>query len=188
MQKIEYSIEYSHIYTNETFSKEHTKSIANLVRYLPDLKKNQYQICVLIDDYNPSEDLLDINKFFNSLKQLQATPDYFAYESKMGEYKDEMLKAIKNNKVRKQYERYISEKNKLPCSFMTGIWYLIRLGVFDPKKSIEEKAESFTPSQRLINILPERFRAVEAKTLELIGASQYSMQVANIDYIFYNGN
>ena len=188
MEKTRYSVEFSHIYTNEVFSNEHKQSVVNLNSYLPNLQKDQYQTCILIDDYNPNEDLLDQKDFFNKLKSLDATPDYYAYEADMANYKNEMLRLIQNKKIFKQYNRYIDEKNTLPCSFMTAIWYLIRLGALADDGIIKSKKESFVPSANLINILPERFRAVEHKTIKLIDSTKYSNYVGNIDYIFFNGD
>lgn len=188
MEKTIYSVEFSHIYTNEVFSNEHTRSVVNLNSYLPKLKKTQYQTCILIDDYNPNEDLLDISNFFNELENLNATPDYYSYEADMSKYKNEMLSLIQDKKIFKQYTRYIENKNTLPCSFMTAIWYLIRLGTLPHNGVIKEINEPFLPSKNLINILPERFRAVEQKTIKLIGSTKYSNYVGNIDYIFFNGD
>ena len=188
MKKTRYSVEFSHIYTNEVFSNEHSQSVVNLNSYLPKLQKYQYQTCILIDDYNPNEDLLDVKDFFKKLKGLDATPDYYAYEADMANYKDEMLSLIQNKKILKQYSRYINDKNTLPCSFMTAIWYLVRLGALSSDGIIKSINESFIPSANLINILPERFRAVENKTIKLIDSTKYSNYVGNIDYIFFNGD
>lgn len=188
MKKTRYSVEFSHIYTNEVFSNEHTQSVRNLNSYLPKLQKDQYQTCILIDDYNPNEDLLDEKDFFNKLANLSATPDYYAYEAEMSNYKKEMLSLIQDKKILKQYSRYINDKNTLPCSFMTAIWYLIRLGALPHDGIVKEISEPFLPSAILINILPERFRAVENKTIKLIGSTKYSNYVGNIDYVFFNGD
>ena len=71
---------------------------------------------------------------------------------------------------------------------MTAIWYLIRLGHFEPGPAQirQMNGREFIPAKYLINILPERFRAVEAKTLELLANSIYSDSAYNVDFIFYN--
>lgn len=188
MKKTIYSVEFSHIYTNEVFSNEHTQSVTNLNSYLPKLQKEDYQTCVLIDDYNPNEDLLDVKDFFDKLDALGSKPDYYAFEADMSKYKDEMLSLIQNKKILKQYSKYIDDKNTLPCSFMTAIWYLIRLGALSHRDIVKDINEPFLPSANLINILPERFRAVEQKTIKLIGSTKYSNYVGNIDYVFFNGD
>ncbi len=187
MKKKKFSVEFSHIYTNETFSEEHRQSIKKLKKYFPKIKSNNYQTCILIDDYNSTEDLLDIDKFFKALSGENAQPDYFAFESSLIGYKEDLLSAIQDKKIRKSYERYINSKDKLPCSFMTAIWYFIRLGIFRPDKIVRmKKANKFFPAEKIINILPERFRAVEAKTLKIIASTKNPEVIGKIDYFFYS--
>lgn len=188
MEKTKFSVEFSHIYTNEAFSDEHRQSIQNLKEYLPKLKDEDFQTCVFIDNYNSTEDLLDIDDFLVRLKNEGVQPDYYAYEADMAKYTEKLLNIIQDKRLRKSYEKYISQKNTLPCSFMTAIWYLIRLGVFD-RDAIVYNSEDFIPAEALINVLPERFRIVEAKTLDIINSTNNSDAIGKIDYIFYgSGN
>src|SRR5690349_3252927 len=111
MKKTKFSVEFSHIYTNEAFSEEHKQSINKLKLYLPKIKDEEYQTCVFIDNYNSTEDLLDVQDFLKRLGDLGVRPDYYAYEADMSKYSEELLGLIKNNRLRKNYERYISQKN-----------------------------------------------------------------------------
>lgn len=183
----DYSIEISHIYINETFSHEHEESIDKFHKYSKQVDGTMSSI-VLVDNYNPSEDLLDLEDFVVKLEAKGAKPDFLGFEANMEPYKNKMLDAITDKRLHSSYARYINDKNKLPCSFMTAIWYLIRLGVFEPDPAeIRQLGDKpFVPAKYLINILPERFRAVEAKTLELIANSIYSDKAYNVDFIFYN--
>ncbi len=183
----DYSVEISHIYINETFSSEHRDSIKKFHKYRQHVEGSCNSV-VLIDNYNPSENLLDLQDFMQKLADNDATPDFLGLEANMAPYKEEMLAAITDKRLYKSYARYIDAKEKLPCSFMTAIWYLIRLGEFDPGPAQIEQIgdKAFRPSKYLINILPERFRAVEAKTLELLANSTYGDKAYNVDFIFYN--
>lgn len=183
----EYSVEISHIYVNEAFSREHEESIHKFRKYAENITGTVSSV-VLVDDYNPSEHLLDMEDFLRRLDRHQALPDYLGYEANMEPYKHRMLDAITDKRTRASYERYMQNKDKLPCSFMTAIWYLIRLGHFEPEQAQIQalNGRDFVPAKYLINILPERFRAVEAKTLELIANSIYSDSAYNVDFIFYN--
>jgi hypothetical protein len=187
MKKTKFSVEFSHIYTNEAFSEEHRQSIKKLKKYLPNIADEEYQTCVFIDNYNSTEDILDVNDFFNQLAKSGVKPDYYAYEADMAKYSDKLLDSIQDKKLRKSYERYIGTKNVLPCSFMTAIWYLIRLGVFN-KDAVVKNSKGFMPAETLINILPERFRAVEARTLEIINSTKNPDAIGKIDYVFYGSN
>lgn len=187
MKKTKFSVEFSHIYTNEAFSEEHRQSIQNLKKYLPKLKDEDFQTCVFIDNYNSTEDLLNVDDFLRNLKHEGVRPDYYAFEADMAKYTEQLLAIIQDDRLRKSYERYISKKNILPCSFMTSIWYLIRLGVFE-KDAIVQNSKDFAPAETLINILPERFRAVEAKTLEIINSTNNPDAIGKVDYVFYSSN
>lgn len=185
MEKTKFSVEFSHIYTNEAFSAEHSQSINKLKKYLPKLKSADYQTCVFIDNYNSTEDLLVVQDFLEKLKLSGAQPDYYAYEADMAMYAEKLLGIIQDNRLRKSYEKYIGEKNTLPCSFMTAIWYLIRLGIFEPN-AIVENGRKFSPAETLINILPERFRTVEARTLDILTSTKDPLIIGKVDYVFYS--
>lgn len=191
MNKVTFSIEFGHIYTNETFSTEHASSIKELKKYLPKVSDKDYQTCVFIDNYNATEHLLDVPDFLNKLAYEGVVPDYFAYEADMSKYRDKMLALIQNKKVHKSYARYIDGNGgKLPCSFMTAIWYFVRLGILDADNIVQSSSssKSFIPAKSLINILPERFRAVESRTIKLIGATKHSQYISDIDYVFFGDN
>lgn len=187
MKKTKFSVEFSHIYTNEAFSDEHRQSIQNLKKYLPKLSDEDFQTCVFIDNYNSTEDLLDVSAFLRVLKSEGVQPDYYAFEADMAKYTDRLLAAIQDERLRKSYERYITKRNILPCSFMTAIWYLIRLGVFE-KDAIVQNSKKFAPAETIINILPERFRTVEAKTLEIINSTKNTDAIGRVDYVFYSSS
>lgn len=185
MNKIKFSVEFSHIYTNEAFSEEHRLSVDMLKKYLPKIKKEEFQTCVFIDNYNSTEDLLNVGDFITELEKVGARPDYYAYEADMAKYVDKLFGLIKNKRLRKSYENYISKKNILPCSFMTTIWYFIRLGIFD-EDAIVKNGHGFFPAEELINILPERFRTVESKTLEIVASTELPEAIGKVDYVFYS--
>ena len=189
--KKDFSIETSHIYTNETFSGEHKKSVDKFRRYKKTMDPDKtYSSVVLIDNYNSTEHLLDVEDFLAQLDEMGAKPDFYAYEADMRNYADDMLSIIEDSRIKKSYESYINGKNTYPCSFMTAIWYLIRLGYFTPDAGIinVRNGEKFASADYLINILPERFRSVEAQTLKLINASKGSDLSHRVDYVFFNGD
>ena len=182
-----FSLEFCHIYTNEIFSAEHKRSLDKAKLYSNQLGKDNFQLCVLIDNYNSTEDLLDLDSFFENLRNEGLFPDYYAFESDMAVHRDELLNMINDKTIKKNYRRYINGKDKLPCSFMTAIWYFVRLGVLDSSKIVKNTgSKKFTPATDLINVLPERFRAVEAKTRELIEATPQNKYLGSIDYMFFD--
>lgn len=184
---IDYSIEYSHIYTDETFSDEHRASITALKQHLPKLAGKMVDKVVFIDNYNTSDHILDIEGFLKSIKEEGVAHDYYVFEADMVPYKQQLLDAIQDAKMRREYERYIDKKGKLPCSFSTAIWYLVRLGYFIPIDGMiyGKDAKEFQPARKIINILPDRFADVELRTRKLIAATEYRDAVANIESMFF---
>src|SRR5262245_58475399 len=114
-------IEYSHIYTNENFSREHRRSIRRMKKVIGGMENTVFAKTVLIDDYNSTEQILDIPEFLRKLEKLDAGVDYYALEADMSQYQDMMMGSIIGSKILRSYERYVGGKNHLPCSFMTAI-------------------------------------------------------------------
>ena len=187
---IDYSIEYSHIYTDETFSDEHRSSVAALKRHLPKLEGKVVDKVVFIDNYNTTNHILDIEGFLKSIKEEGVAHDYYVFEADMVHYKDQLLNAIENKKIKRDYQRYIESRGKLPCSFLTATWYLIRLGHFDPNSGMiyGKDTKEFKPARKIINVLPERFEQVELKTRKLIAATKYRESVMDIESMFFTSS
>lgn len=190
VNKLDYNIEFAHIYTNEYFSEEHNKGISIFKKITKKLKnkKRNFVGVVLIDDYNPSEDLLNIENFVKILKSHGGKPDFIAFESQLVDLGDKFLKET-SGKIRKEYARYIKKHNKYPCSFLVAIWYLVRLGLFPyPKKLIQRvgiKPKYFV-AEKIINILPKRYMAVEKKAAEIIKSTKFKKHIKKIEYNFFN--
>lgn len=191
--KLDYSIEFGHIYTNEAYSEEHRLSAVKTFELTEDLKRDDksYSIHLLIDDYNPAEDFLDVPALIEEYGRLGVKPDFIAREAGLAAYKEDMFEIITNNRVKKSYSRYIEGRNgKVPCSFMVATWYLIRLGAIQLKDngSIAHSMQSskILLADRLINVLPERFMGVENQALKIIAGSRHSDLIDKIDWIFYN--
>ncbi len=188
--KVSYSIEFTHIYLSELFSHEHRLSvdIMKRVRDRLDGEDASSNLAVLIDDYNSSDVILDVEEFQEQLARLDATPDFLFYESRLAKYADDLLSAITVPRIRRSYSRYIQSKRQLPCSFMIALWYLLRLGEIKLRSYDELQANSQKPfvADRLIGILPERFKGVEEKALKIIGATPFASRLEDIECVFYD--
>lgn len=187
-KKVDYNIEYAHIYSNEFFGKEQKESIKELHKAIKRLKKlkKTYVLTVLIDEYNPTEHLLDTEKFLATLEKLNAKPHFLMFESHLARYKDLLLEKM-NGKIKKEYKKYIKKHNKVPCSFLIAAWHLKRLGLLKSKNSrlqqLTEKKQ-FT-ANKIITILPKKYQGVELKTIEIIESTDFKRQVTNIAHIFF---
>lgn len=187
-KKVDYNIEYAHIYSDEFFGKEQEESVKELHKTIERLKrlKKTYVLTVLIDEYNPTEHTLDIENFLATLKKLNAKPAFLMFESHLVCYKNILLKKMKG-KIGREYEKYIKKHNKVPCSFLIAIWHLKRLGLLKSKNS---KLQQLTGGKqfianKIITILPKKYQGVELKTIEIIESTNFKRQVTNIAHIFF---
>ena len=185
---VDFNIEYAHIYTNESFSDEHLKSIKILQKILQDFKKQNktYSLAILIDDYNPSESILDVKGFVNKLSEVGAEPDYVGYEAKLASLSEMLIKKLPN-RLRKQYLRYINRKNRIPCSLLVTIWHLLRLGLLESDIKYFEQLSKHKPfiGKNIITILPARFKNVEEKARTNIASLGFKDKIKNMEFIFF---
>lgn len=172
-KKNDYSIEYAHIYTNESFAKEHVNASEVLYQISEDLKNRgkSFSKVVMIDNYNPTDHILDIDFFMKNLKRVGAEPDFYLFEKDLVDYKDYALD-IMSRRSKKDYTKYMQKNRKVPCSFLIFIWYLIRLGIIEIRDNniikLMNKDTETTKADKLINILPERYKSVEEKAMKAL--------------------
>jgi hypothetical protein len=185
-----YSMEYFHIYTDETIDEWHKQGLD----IMQDLEVNwdfPYKKIVLIDNYNPAEHRLTAEEILEYLESHGMAPDYWAFEGDMVQNVETFLAALPDIKLKRNYLRYIAERGKYPCSLLTATWYLTRLGRLDTSvikafgKSGTDLLEPYKPAERLFNLLPESYKEVEGKARELITKSSFSQEANYIQDFFY---
>jgi hypothetical protein len=192
MKRVKYGIEYSHIYTDEAFNWEHLLGVETLRGIVNTIEErgDSHVLTVLIDNYNPSNHVLDIGGFQTDLALLGAQPDYVGLEAQLVHYKDDLLQSITKPRLQNTYRKYIEQKGKVPCSFLVAIWYLGRLGVYPLHQTGVYAKTSLRPvefsSEHIINILPRRYRKVELQALEIIESTPYRDLARNISSIFHD--
>lgn len=159
-----YSIEYSHIYSDEQVGREHVASLAALEQLRTDCDRRgvTHELCVLVDDYSRPETTFDLSAFSNRLGHLGAQPNFVTMESELVAAADEVVGLIESGRRRRSLARYIDRKG-YPCSLFISTWYLSRLG-----KLRHVPISVTSTADRLINILPVRFMPVEAQAEDII--------------------
>lgn len=177
-----YSIEYAHIYTNESSTKEHDMCIEILRDTTKDIPKDDISLVVMVDDYSFPDPSFDYEGFFVWLRDVGVHPDVTIRESQLITHCDTVVRLIENERLRGQIRDYIIASKKYPCSLFIATWYLIRLwGVASgllPEKEVAEE---------LINILPESFRPFEEKGFEIIQNTKYRNLLENIKNRYFDG-
>ncbi|TXG76925.1 hypothetical protein E6P97_02635 [Patescibacteria group bacterium] len=186
-EKAMYTIEFCHIYTDKEFSQAQVNSI----KFLKDITKAwdfAYETVILFDNYNVGPDVISNDVFFEELKNHNILPDFWALEKDLIKYAPILLDAVVVPKIKRQYENYIANKQYYPCSFLTSIWYLLRLGYIKDTHSVMRSMNSesqFVPCERVINILANDFMDVERKVIKLINATQFKDASDRIQDLFY---
>jgi len=183
-----YGIEFFHIYTDENISERHTKSL-EYMSVLQNTRPFGFTKIVLIDNYNPDQQIIKGEEIIAYLDSKSMRPDYFAYEKDLINNSAIFLESITDARTRKSYTRYIKNHNKYPCSLLTVSWYLTRLGYLDFTQVIQNSKgvnKPFVASTRLINILPDDYKANEKLARQLILNSSYSSAADKIENIFYS--
>lgn len=187
MKKSDYNIEFAHIYMNENFTVEHFKSAKLALEKILVLQRQGKMITstVLIDDYNPTDKILDVKKFVNELDSLGIRPNYLVYESKMVNFKEQLLSEM-NERYRRKYLRYMENHDRIPCSFLVAIWHLMRLGIIEIDHVMAiHKAQPFI-AHKIITILPQRYGSIEKKALEIINSTQFKNSIKDsAEFIFF---
>lgn len=184
--RVDYNIEFAHIYVNEDFNREHFEAAIRTKQATKNIVQlgKSYVLTVLIDDYNPSDEILDTQVFLQKLESLKVKPDYVIYESKLVYFQDLLLDRM-NGKIKKKYENYINKQRKCPCSFLVAVWHLLRLGVFSEEKIISNKQDKPFSAKRTITILPRRYESVERKAISIINSTAFCEHIKNIEHIFF---
>jgi hypothetical protein len=185
-----YSIEFFHIYMDETIGPQHTASI-DYLRKVQEAWSN-HELTILLDDYNAKEKNITPDEILEFLDSRGVKPDFWAYESELVANSNILLDKITKPKLKDQYLRYISQRHKYPCSLLAASWYLTRLGKLDHEGVLRSpnggNLNNFVPAGRLINILPLSFKPVEERILNLIANSEFSECKDKIQDLFYSSD
>jgi hypothetical protein len=177
------SIEYAHIYTNNKIGEEHQLSLDILEKlYKEEGEGNRsLSLVVMVDDYSFPDPSFDYGQFSSWLTEKGFKPDFIIRESQLIPLCDDVLKLMKNNKLREQISDYVRAK-KYPCSLFVATWYLLRLGyisspLFDNKLT----------AKKLINILPKSFKPFEDQAIKIIKSTEFKTAVDQINWKYFEG-
>lgn len=184
------SVEVSHTYLDQLFSHEQEQSVRQFQRESQNWTDSHYEI-VLFDDYNIKSLKVTHDEVLEKLKDLHVSPKYYAFEKDMIAYVPQLLDSILTPKIKRQYETYIDRSGRYPCSLLTAVWYLVRLGyIADTNQSLRavDSRDNFEPANELINFLPGYFSGVESKAKKLIQATTFRDSVADIKNIYFDAD
>lgn len=196
-----FNIEFAHIYADQKFSREHIKSLSLSKKIVEELnhKKRSFVTTILIDDYNPVVETLNENDFLGKIKEQEIYPDFLAYESKLSEIADELIKVFPKRLLKKQRfkdkevllleieNKVVGLKNgvrKHTCSLLIAAWILTRFGVYEFPSLKRFSGKEFKADQ-LITILPDKYKETEERVLRLLAATPHKHFLNKMRYEFF---
>ncbi|MDZ4228018.1 MAG: hypothetical protein U1E54_02115 [Candidatus Levybacteria bacterium] len=204
MHSIDYNIEFAHIYVDDEFSAEQVESIEilrNLIVNLSNQEEN-FVTTILIDDYNPKENILDENDLINKIKSFNIPLDFIAYESKLNQVADKLIADLPQTLLRVEGKKniFLEINNKSiklrdnlgfllknTCTLLTASWLLCRLGKYRlPDGAIRNLSGKTFEASRIVTILPEKYRKSESRALDIIRALGNHDLLKHIEYRFFN--
>ncbi len=177
-----YSIEYAHIYTNESSDMEHDAYINILRESTKDQQREAISLVVMVDDYSFPDSSFDYDGFFRWLCDEDIHPDITIRESQLIPHCDTVIRLIEDTKLQSQIQNYIVSSKKYPCSLFIATWYLIRLWQI-PSMLLDTEHRA----EHLINILPESFRPFEERGFEIIKNTKYQNLIERIENKYFDG-
>ncbi len=184
-----YGIEYSHIYTDQSFDEEQSNGINELKKKESSLNNNPSPSrLVLIDDYSPaiSFERFNLQSFLKQLEENKALPDVIVRESSLTKFCQMTLDLMVDGRVKHQLMRYIQSRKKFPCSLFIASWYLLRLGAFGkPRVEIAYGNEDKIFSKEIITILPDSFQTPERNATDIISSTKFNDLNKKIERIFF---
>jgi len=185
--KIKYNIEFSHIYVDELFSQEQIRSV-DILKELLLIVDPSSVLTILVDDYNPTRNIFDLNSFLKILHDHGISPNFVASESKLVSYFESFKQTLTSKELR-GLEKYISRrKNKLPCSLLVAIWDLIKLGEIKPRGSLfifnDQKPEDIGTTN-IITILPKKYSFSEHRAEKILKSSTFRHALSRIQHVYY---
>lgn len=198
---VDYNVEFAHIYADKEFGDEQRKSIDLLKLVIKDLqKKNKsFVTCILIDEISPEKITLNESDFLKKTLSYKIPLDFVAYESKLSSIADKIIKELPKELLHKESfndkEVLLLIKDNLKiglkdypgkhsCSLLIAAWILCRLGYYKAPNLKNLTGNSFN-ANKLITILPKRYRKTEDKVLNILKITKYNHILKNLEYKFF---
>ena len=195
----DYNIEFGHIYANQEVSEEQLKSIDFLKKVTQKIleEKKSFSSVVLIDNLNTSEEKLSIKDYISFI-QRKVQLDFLAFEASLSDLAEIFMQDLPPERIKKDEDKIYFKteeatgkkfllhiNGKWCCSFLTAIWYLCRLGVYELPKNVQTFSENEFAAKAIINILPQEYQKSEEAALELIKSTKYQTRIKDISYVYF---
>jgi hypothetical protein len=187
---VDVSVEFAHVYGDETFGPEHLAGLLETKRLRRNLDSagQTSSLVVLIDDYNPGTVSLDPEGFAGTLMRHGAAPDHLVLESSLAETAMFLLDCV-DGRERRGLRRYIESRGRIPCALLLAAWHLVRLGAMPLPLEADKTRAVFTDmplvAKESLTVLPARFADVEKRALEIIESTPFHQVRPRISHHFF---
>jgi hypothetical protein len=118
MEKVDFNIEYAHIYANEfrrdeIIGEEQMKSVEVVKQIIGDLETigKSYSLNILVDDYNEEVTKVDEKALFSQLNEIGLPPDHVMRESQLAVSSAEIL-------IEAMSDRYLDKQKPYELTFI----------------------------------------------------------------------
>ncbi len=184
------SIEFAHVYVDEQVQPEHRTSAVLMAETRNSLASRGRRVSsvILVDDYNPEREVLDIDSFLTALEENGGGADWVLSESGLVPAAEEFIGSLTPREQR-GHLRYARSSGKFACSLLVASLYLVRLGALEvPPAAVVREGPRETPlaADALHNLLHERFRGAERRAAQLLRASPFVDLLEQIVDVFHD--
>ena len=202
------SVEFCHIYQDQSFGEEQQRSISLLKDVLQELERKQktYVTSVLVDDFHVEKEKWELTLLLENMKSHHIMPDMIAMESQFTTVAEGIISLIPEKYKRREYFRkekkhvmfFCDEYHKFAlkdsyeqedvhkCVILSCAWLLCKLGHYAfPANSITYRDASCVQSHEVISILDKKYEKVERQVLHLLSAIGLEKEREKINYVFY---
>ena len=200
-------VEFAHIYADDIWGEEQEVSLDVMKGYL-DRESNSDSLVVsaiLIDDLHVVENTLDVNEFIRCILRRGLAPDHVVFEGRLGPVAAKIISGLpedrlvwQNFKGGKRVLCYrgpdglIGLLNETPegeeytCALLSAAWSLCRAGVYEfPNDAIIRLTEAPVVGDKIVSVLHEKYRGVEAKVQMLIAGLELDQILPRLDLVFF---
>ncbi|MEF8847377.1 MAG: hypothetical protein V5A57_03055 [Candidatus Paceibacterota bacterium] len=218
MEKVDYNIEFAHIYSDEEIGKEQLKSAEITKDLVEDLEEQgkSYTTCILIDEYHSEYSNFSLDDFLAHFDKKGIPPSYIGYEGQLFDTAESLLKqlpdkVLDSEKMHSELD-YVKEivslkgddramklkevpetkvQEDYTCVFLATAWTLLRLGLVRAQHATQITGLTDPkpfPAENLITVIPEKYKSVEERVAEVIKATEYEKYLDNIEHIYFEAD
>jgi hypothetical protein len=195
---VDMTVEFSHVYSDESFGPAQLSSIQRAYRELRKLREQGKTTLslVLLDDMHVTARRLSPDQVSAEIERCGGEVDAVVLESDVARGVEELLTTLPEGKLelesfRRERKRVLFLRTSVgrvtlgtfrdnnfdaTCALLVAVWHLARLG--------EIQITGVPTGRSSLSILEERYRRVEEQAIRIIEASRFAGAVARVSHVY----